>query len=298
MLRYTIGHAIFVVAAMAGLSAFAAPDAHVIVIGVDGLSPDGIRHADTPNMDRIMRNGAYSLHARAVFPSSSSPNWASMIMGAGPEQHGVNSNDWRVDKFILAPSATGPHGFFPTMFQLLKQQRPELNSVVCHDWGGFANLFAHADVNRVYHGKGADDTIDEAIRLWNESSPNLLFIHLDHVDHAGHESGHGTPEYYESVVEADQLIGRVLRAAESSPLRDSVYVIVTADHGGINKGHGGWSMAEMEIPWMIQGPGVQPGHEIATPINTYDTAATVIRLLGISPHPAWIARPVTEAFQK
>ena len=35
-----------------------------------------------------------SIHARGVIPTVSSPNWASMIMGAGPEQHGITSNDW------------------------------------------------------------------------------------------------------------------------------------------------------------------------------------------------------------
>ena len=54
----------------------AAPASHVIVIGCDGMSPDGIRNADTPNMDRMMREGAYTMHARPVLATSSSPNWA------------------------------------------------------------------------------------------------------------------------------------------------------------------------------------------------------------------------------
>jgi predicted AlkP superfamily pyrophosphatase or phosphodiesterase len=66
---------------------------HVVVIGVDGLSPDGVHKAKAPNLARMMKEGAYTLHARAVMPTVSSPNWASMIMGAGPEQHGVTSNE-------------------------------------------------------------------------------------------------------------------------------------------------------------------------------------------------------------
>jgi len=46
-----------------------------------------------------MREGAWTLHARGVMPTVSSPNWASMIMGAGPEQHGVTSIDWQPYKF-------------------------------------------------------------------------------------------------------------------------------------------------------------------------------------------------------
>ena len=71
---------------------------HVVVIGVDGLSPEGIKRAKTPVLHKMMAEGASTLHARGVMPTVSSPNWASMIMGAGPEQHGVTSNDWKPGK--------------------------------------------------------------------------------------------------------------------------------------------------------------------------------------------------------
>ena len=53
---------------------------HVIVIGFDGLSPDGLQNTKTPNFDKLMVEGAYTMHARSVLPSSSSTNWACMIM--------------------------------------------------------------------------------------------------------------------------------------------------------------------------------------------------------------------------
>ena len=49
---------------------------------------------------------------------------ASMIMGAGPEQHGVTSNEWETNKFEIAPTVVGPGGMFPTIFGLLRAQRP------------------------------------------------------------------------------------------------------------------------------------------------------------------------------
>src|SRR5271168_3442225 len=97
---------------------------HVVVIGVDGLSPDGIQKAATPHLHALMKAGASTLHARAVMPTVSSPNWASMIMGAGPEQHGVTTNDWEPTKFEIAPTAVGSGGMFPTIFGLLRSQRP------------------------------------------------------------------------------------------------------------------------------------------------------------------------------
>lgn len=67
---------------------------HVVVIGFDGLSANGVENAKTPNFNKLINEGASTIHARLVLPSSSSTNWASMNMGAGPEQHGITSNGW------------------------------------------------------------------------------------------------------------------------------------------------------------------------------------------------------------
>ena len=97
-----------------------ADNTHVVVIGLDGLSPDGLQNADTPTFDKLMQEGASTMHARAVLPTSSSTNWASMIMGAGPEQHGITSNSWEKDNLVL-PAVTQSEPFlFPSIFHLIR----------------------------------------------------------------------------------------------------------------------------------------------------------------------------------
>ena len=95
-------------------TAFAPPlpgVSHFVVIGCDGMSPDGVLKAKSSVMRRLMKEGAWSLHARGVMPTSSSPNWASMIMGAGPEQHGVTSNDWqRTPHYLSCLEDVAPNG--------------------------------------------------------------------------------------------------------------------------------------------------------------------------------------------
>jgi arylsulfatase A-like enzyme len=56
-------------------------------------------------------------------------------------------------------------------------------------------------------------------------------------------------------------------------------------------------MVEIEIPFIIAGPGIKAGHEIKTPVNTYDTAATVAFLFQLKPPEAWIGKPVREALE-
>lgn len=270
---------------------------HVVIIGCDGMSPDGVQKAETPNMDDLMRRGAYTLHARAVMPTSSSPNWASMIMGAGPEQHGITSNDWRPNKFALAPTAVGSGGIFPTIFSVLREQQPSAVIACFHDWGGFGVLFEREALDVIEDTDGPVNTTERAVAYFKAKQPELTFIHLDHIDHAGHKYGHGTPEYYKSVEEADRLIGETIQGLETAGMLEQTILIVTSDHGGVGKGHGGATMAEIEIPWIIAGPGVVSAKELTSFVNIYDTAATVAHVLGLTAPDCWIAKPVLEAFE-
>lgn len=276
----------------------AAETRHVVIVGVDGLSPDGVRKAKTPVLREMMRRGAWTLNARGVMPTSSSPNWASMIMGAGPEQHGVTSNDWETNKFEIPPTEVGPGGMFPTIFGVLRQQKPASVIACFHDWDGFGRLFERQMVDKVVDCDGPTNTIDQAIAYLKEKKPTFLFIHLDHVDHAGHSFGHGTKEYYESVEVADLEIGQVQQAVADAGLADSTTILVTADHGGVGKKHGGATLAELEIPWILTGPGVAKDRELKTAVNTYDTAVTVAHILKLKPPASWIGKPITEAFSR
>ncbi|MFG0244664.1 MAG: alkaline phosphatase family protein [Phycisphaerales bacterium JB052] len=280
----------------AAADASESPVRTVIIIGVDGLSPRGVDEGLTPNMNRLIAQGAYSFHARGVFPTSSSPNWASMIMGAGPEQHGITSNDWRLWSRAIMPSKEGVQGRFPSMFSEVRRHRPDARIAVVYDWGGFGNLFDHDIVDVAADTQGPEATMHRAVEEFKYNRPDLLFIHLDHVDGAGHGKGWHTPEYFEAVKRADDRIGEMIEAIDAERAWSSTVVILTSDHGGVGKSHGGESMDELEIPWIIAGAGIANSREITRDINTYDTACTAAYLLGVPMHSSWVGKPVTEAF--
>ena len=273
------------------------PLKHVIVIGVDGMSPDGIRNAPTPNMDHMMEQGAYTLRARGVLPTSSSPNWASMVMGVGPEQHGVTSNSWERDDHILPPVVAGKEGIAPTIFSIVREQHPQAEIGAIYHWEGFGRLIEATFINKDQHVEGETETTLAAIDYIKSAKPELLFIHLDHVDHAGHSTGHGTPEYYTSVAKADSLIGMLMKACEDAGIMNETLILVTSDHGGLGNGHGGETLDEIEIPFILYGAGVKTGFRIDHTVYTYDNAATVAFALGVDQPYSWIGRPVKAAFE-
>ena len=82
----------------------------------------------------------WSLKARAVLPSSSAVNWASMIMGSGPELHGFT--EWGSKTPELPSRVLGEEsGLYPSIFSLVEKQLPERKTGVFYTWGGIGYLF-------------------------------------------------------------------------------------------------------------------------------------------------------------
>jgi hypothetical protein len=269
---------------------------HIIIIGVDGLSIDGVNSAKAPRLHELMARGAWTLQARGVMPTLSSPNWASMITGAGPEQHGITSNGYLRHMVEIEPVCRDAAGMFPTIFEVLRTQRPDSRIAIFHDWSGFSDLVEKNVPDVMRHERGPAKTTEAAICYWKEYRPTLMFVHLDNVDHAGHDLGWSSGSYYKAVDEADGYIGKILDMLDELSAADSTYVLVTSDHGGQGRNHGKNSLANIQIPWVLAGPDVAPG-QISSSVFTFDTAATVAWILGVTPSECSIGRPVVAAFR-
>lgn len=68
---------------------------HVLVIGISGLGSNYFNNASKhPTLDALVGNGTSSFTARAALPTQSKPNWATVLSSGGPEETGVDSDDW------------------------------------------------------------------------------------------------------------------------------------------------------------------------------------------------------------
>jgi hypothetical protein len=273
-----------------------ATEPHVIIIGIDGLSVDGVETASTPRLHELMRRAAWTLEARGVMPTLSSPNWESVIGGAPPEQHGITSNGYFRRLVEFTPACLDAEGKFPTLFGILRDQRPASRIGVFHEWGGFANLVEPRGPDVMKHESTGERTLAAALDYWKTNRPTLLFVHLDGVDHAGHETNWLSRNYYNAVAQADSYLGRVLDMLDAENAWNSTFVLVTSDHGGTRHGHGRNSLAEILIPWILAGPGIHPGR-LSVPVNTYDSAVTLAWIYNLDMPACWTGRPVRAAFE-
>lgn len=263
----------------------------VIMIALDGISVEGYQKANTPNLDALMAEGAFSLTTRVAMPSVTLPNWTSHLTGSGPEQHGVVNNGWKIDKFVLPAVETDTDGYYPSVFTILKEKMSEIKTAFYYNW---INLFH--PYNKKYFDEVSYLEKDEYIPNYqkainfivrNQDKPTVVFLYSVHTDHAGHRHKWMSPEYIHSIEEADVQIGKFINEMKEKGLYKDTHFMFLSDHGGINNGHGGVTTNEMIVPWGITGPKIKKGFKIEEPNNTVNTASVILRLFKIKQPLSW-----------
>lgn len=261
---------------------------HVVILGFDAMSARGIQRAETPNFNRLIENGAVSLHTRCVRETSSSQNWMSMVSASPIEMHGVFTNKWQSDDpDRLEPALKNALGLYPTIFDHIRSQKPELRQEAFIEWKGETRMYDMSVFDKVCV-KGDDpdvqdykDLMEKALSTYLEDRPELMFLSMDITDGMGHTFGHESDEYLTCITEMDEYVGRFVDELEKRGWMKNTVIIITADHGGIGPGHGGDTMAEFEIPILLYGKGVTRGQVMKNTNLIYDVGATAAGLLGV-----------------
>jgi predicted AlkP superfamily pyrophosphatase or phosphodiesterase len=272
---------------------------HVILIGLDGWGSYSVEKADMPVVKKLMAEGTYTLKKRAVLPSSSAVNWASMFMGACPELHGYT--EWGSRTPEIPSRVLNRHEIFPTIFGLLRDADPKAEIGCLYEWDGIKYLVDTLSLN--YHAQAVDyekfptALADMAVKYIKEKKPNLLAVVFDNPDHVGHADGHDTPAYYAKLTELDGYIGQIIEASKETGIWDDTIIIISADHGGIGKGHGGKTLQELETPFVIAGKNVRRSPEFEESMMQFDIAATIAYIFNLETPQVWIGRPMKQVFK-
>ncbi|MBK7031369.1 MAG: alkaline phosphatase family protein [Bacteroidales bacterium] len=269
---------------------------HVLLIGLDGVSSEGFQYALTPVMDDLISKGCLSLKTRAVLPTVSAPNWATILSGAGPEQHGVTSNEWSMNNQPYEPTIKDDAGYFTSIFTVIKKQQPKAITGMFYDWDWIGSFINPVYLNENKFITGYQKVTSAARDFIKQQKPLFTFVYYGHPDEVGHQIGHGTPEYFQSINDVDTEIGKLITTLKETGLYASTCILVVSDHGGIGKGHGGESKIELEVPWIISGPGIAKNKILNGPNDQANTAPTITKTLALKTPVEWIGRPNKDAF--
>ncbi|MDR0713544.1 MAG: alkaline phosphatase family protein [Bacteroidales bacterium] len=270
---------------------------HVIVIGIDGMSSQGFIQAHTPCMDSLMHAGAYSYKVRSILPSVSSPNWHAMLSGAGPELTGVINNSWKRGVYELPAVTLTDNGYFPGIFRIIRDAKPQAVTASFYNWGGFGDLLEKEVIDSCATFPSSLKTAQHTAAYILAKKPDFVFIQLDEVDGAGHEAGHMSPHYLRTIEEADTHVRLIVDAVTQAGIAESTLIMVVSDHGGIYYWHGGNAYEEVSTPIIFAGPGIKKDALIRRHIYRYDVAADVAFALGLETPQAWVGRPTRTAYE-
>ena len=254
-------------------------------IMIDGLRPDAITIANCPNLKSFIAAGSSTMNARSVMPSITLPCHTSIFHSVPPTRHGITSNVW-------TPMARPLPGLIDVAAAAGK------TTAAFHNWEPLRNINMPEALtlsfykNTSYYQDGDDIVASEAARMIPVHKPNFAFIYLGTVDTWGHVFGWMSDEYIKQLEHVDTQLGIVLNA-----LPDDAAVVIQADHGGHDRGHGTEMPEDMTIPWMVRAPGVKAGYTIQRAVSLLDTAPTLAHFLGLQPHHQWEGRMPEEMFE-
>jgi hypothetical protein len=245
----------------------------VVFILVDALRYDtALNSTAMPTLARLRASGALAkMHSRT--PSFSEAGYSTLLTGAWPD---VNDGPAMNLDYADIPTWTQDNLFSAATRAGLK------TAVSGYNW--FEKLVPQQAVSAHFYTPGEDAAADRAVVdaalpwLDDPQAYQLILIHLDQVDYAGHhEGGPRSQNWTAAAQRSDALIGEILRKLDLS--QDTI--LIASDHGQIDMGgHGGQEQITLEEPFTLAGAGVKPG--VYPDIQMVDLAPTLAALLGLN----------------
>jgi arylsulfatase A-like enzyme len=253
-----------------------------MVVSIDGLRPDLLLLANTPNIHGMMMRGSYSMWARTTPNSITLPSHVSMMTGVSPRRHDV---EWNRDFETVEPL----YPRVPTLFEAAK--RHGYTTAVAAGKSKFSMFDRPGVLDWKFIPKATKcetaDVIGPAAEIIRDHKPDVMLVHFPSVDNTGHAIGWASPEQMKAIEDADAAVGVLLKTLDEAGLTNSTLMIVTADHGGAGKNHGPDDPRSRHIPWVAVGPHVRKHLDLTSypklDVNTYDTFATCCWVMGIPP---------------
>ena len=226
----------------------------VLLILVDGMRPDAIDACPHPFLRELRKESAYSMKASTVMPSVTLPCHTSLFVSLGDAVHQAGKRA----------------AMYYNWEELRDLNRP--------------GSLIHSEYHNMERTGGlASDRLltEHTLACIREDDPDFIFLYLGYTDEAGHSKGWMTAHYLEAVAGASACIETLYRA-----LPEGWSMIVTADHGGHDRGHGLDIPEDMTIPVYFAGAPFEKGKELPG-VSIKDIAPTIAKIMGFAPPREW-----------
>lgn len=215
---------------------------YTVMVSLDGFREEYTRCYNTPFLNKMARQGVGAT-MQPSFPSKTFPNHYTLVTGLVPAHHGIIANTFLDQKtgrtFSLGNNETRQDPYFwhgEPIWNTATRQGVKTGVVY---WPG-SDVKIGGQFPTYYHNYLQKPLLTFAeriaevtryLRLPEAERPELVLAYFEEPDHSGHTYGPLAPETRHAVERMDNIIESLYESLQTLPNRDSINLIVLADHG-------------------------------------------------------------------
>ncbi|XP_057681518.1 ectonucleotide pyrophosphatase/phosphodiesterase family member 7-like [Corythoichthys intestinalis] len=221
------------------------PRNKLLLISFDGFRWDYDRDIETPNLDKMAKDGVKALYVTPPFLTITSPAHFSLLTGTYVENHGVIHNIWfntttQEKKQYHAAQFVDSYWDNGSLPIWITAQRQGLKAGSLHFPGTAATYKGETVQVRqveppIYnHGNETEWrlNIDKVIGKWfHQQDLDFVSLYFGEPDLVGHKFGPDSPELRQMVQQVDRTVGYIRDKIHEHDLTERLNVIITSDHG-------------------------------------------------------------------
>ena len=239
-------------------------DTYVILISFDGFRYDYMERVDTPNFDRIAKDGIKAKSLKPIFPSFTFPNHYAIATGCYADKHKILGNEFStfLGEYSYKNKDTVQdakwYGGEPIWVTA------EKNGIITatYFWVG-----SEAKIGGYYptYYKNYQSGIDSEVKIkqvvdWLElpiqERPRLICLYFNEPDHAGHVYGADSKEVNEQIKISDDILGTLIESLKKLDIYNNINFIIVSDHGMVDVSEKKViNIDDFNIPGVVHGKG-------------------------------------------
>jgi len=217
---------------------------YVVVLSMDGFRWDYTDGLDTPNFDKMAKQGVKAESMKVSFPSKTFPNHYTLATGLYPDNHGITNNTFympdRKEVYKIRNREMVEDGTIYSGEPIWVTAEKQGIKSASYFWVG-----SEADIQGIqpsiwkkYHHKtpfeDRADTVISWLKMDKEVAPQLIMWYVHEPDNIGHKFGPKHPETDSVIVSLDKLLGNFMQKLEQLENSENIDFIVLSDHGMCN----------------------------------------------------------------
>ncbi|XP_052776109.1 uncharacterized protein LOC128213996 [Mya arenaria] len=214
----------------------------LVLISLDGFRADYLQRGLTPTLKKLSECGVHAPFMRPVYPTVTFPNHYTIVTGLYPESHGIVNNDM-VDEDIgqifgiTGANASDSRWWKAEPIWITAKKQGKRTAALY--WPGadvdFTGEYAdYWDSYQTSEKAGNPERLKQIldlINLPNGTRPDLIAVHFDQPDIAGHNGGPDSDDVNGQLETMDRIISEMMSALYEQSLHNCVNIIVLSDHG-------------------------------------------------------------------